>query len=154
MYAIRNILSLFFKRNETIRQLETWLTALNNETCERGSDRRVFWFPTAALRFVVLGDWGGIPVPPYYTPHEEAVAAEVDSLARTEGVDFVLSLGDHFYFNGVKNVEDLRFKVSWQSKHTGRETHVWLIKLTLYCSVLLILVRSGWLRPAHRIVLL
>uniref|UniRef100_A0AAU7YE20 Tartrate-resistant acid phosphatase type 5 n=1 Tax=Trachinotus ovatus TaxID=173339 RepID=A0AAU7YE20_TRAOV len=68
----------------------------------------------AALRFVVLGDWGGIPVPPYYTPHEEAVAAEVDSLARTEGVDFVLSLGDHFYFNGVKNVEDLRFKHTFE----------------------------------------
>ena len=66
----------------------------------------------AALHFAVLADWGGVPLPPYYTPHEEAVAAELDSLAQTEGVDFFLSLGDHFYFSGVKNLEDPRFKVS------------------------------------------
>ncbi|KAG7219566.1 hypothetical protein INR49_018993 [Caranx melampygus] len=65
----------------------------------------------AALRFVVLADWGGLPVPPYYTPHQEAVAAELDRLTQMEGLDLVLSLGDHFYFNGVKNVEDPRFKV-------------------------------------------
>lgn len=66
---------------------------------------------SAALRFAVLADWGGVPIPPYYTPHEEAVAAELDWLARTQGMDFVLSLGDHFYFSGVQNVGDPRFKV-------------------------------------------
>ncbi|XP_035511636.1 tartrate-resistant acid phosphatase type 5b [Morone saxatilis] len=68
----------------------------------------------APLRFVGLADWGGVPFPPYYTSHEEAVATEVDRLARTEGVDFVLSLGDHFYFSGVKNVEDPRFKHTFE----------------------------------------
>ncbi|XP_047424797.1 tartrate-resistant acid phosphatase type 5b [Mugil cephalus] len=68
----------------------------------------------AALRFVGLGDWGGIPIPPYYSPHEEAVAAELDRLVRSEGVDFVLSLGDHFYFSGVKDVEDPRFKHTYE----------------------------------------
>ncbi|XP_069368970.1 tartrate-resistant acid phosphatase type 5b isoform X2 [Paralichthys olivaceus] len=77
------------------------------------------WYPLqtleqAALHFAVLADWGGLPVPPYYTPHEEAVAAEVDSLAQTEGVDFVLSLGDHFYYSGVKNLEDPRFKHTFE----------------------------------------
>ncbi|CAB1451687.1 unnamed protein product [Pleuronectes platessa] len=77
------------------------------------------WYPLqtleqAALHFAVLADWGGIPLPPYYTSHEEAVAAEVDSLAQTEGVDFVLSLGDHFYFSGVKNLEDHRFKQTFE----------------------------------------
>ncbi|XP_068565724.1 tartrate-resistant acid phosphatase type 5b [Cebidichthys violaceus] len=69
----------------------------------------------AALRFVGLADWGGVPFPPYYTPHEEAVAAEVDRLAQTGGMDFILSLGDHFYFSGVKNVEDPRFKHTFES---------------------------------------
>ncbi|KAM9333741.1 tartrate-resistant acid phosphatase type 5-like [Pholidichthys leucotaenia] len=66
------------------------------------------------LRFAVLADWGGMPAPPYHTPHEQAVAAEVDRLARMEGIDFVLSLGDHFYFSGVKNVEDPRFKHTFE----------------------------------------
>lgn len=68
--------------------------------------------PTDALGFAVLGDWGGIPSPPYYTLHEAAVAAELDRLSRAQGLDFVLSLGDHFYVNGVKDVDDPRFKVS------------------------------------------
>lgn len=68
----------------------------------------------AALRFVVLADWGGIPISPYYTPHQQAVSAEVDTLARSEGVDFILSLGDHFYFDGVKNTEDPRFKHTFE----------------------------------------
>ncbi|XP_069007250.1 tartrate-resistant acid phosphatase type 5b isoform X2 [Embiotoca jacksoni] len=68
----------------------------------------------AAVRLVVLADWGGVPVPPYYTAHEQAVAAEVDRLARTDGLDLVLSLGDHFYFSGVQDVDDPRFKTTFQ----------------------------------------
>ncbi|XP_034028534.1 tartrate-resistant acid phosphatase type 5b [Thalassophryne amazonica] len=69
----------------------------------------------ATLQFVVFADWGGIPFPPYYTAHEEAIAAEADGLARTLGVDFVLSLGDHFYTTGVQNVDDPRFKETFEN---------------------------------------
>ena len=78
----------------------------------------MFHLSTAALRFVGLGDWGGIPLPPYHTPHESAIAASLGAVAQTTGLDLILSLGDHFYFDGVKNVEDRRFKASSQS-----ETH-------------------------------
>ncbi|CAL8294521.1 unnamed protein product [Lota lota] len=66
------------------------------------------------LRFAAFGDWGGIPVPPYFSHHQESIAAEADWLARTAGLDFVLSLGDHFYFNGVKDVTDPRFKFTFE----------------------------------------
>ncbi|XP_076027564.1 tartrate-resistant acid phosphatase type 5-like [Genypterus blacodes] len=69
---------------------------------------------SGALRFVAVGDWGGLPVPPYCSPHEEAVAAEMDRLAQTVGLDFVLSLGDHFYFDGVQSVDDPRFKHTYE----------------------------------------
>ncbi|XP_029955581.1 tartrate-resistant acid phosphatase type 5-like [Salarias fasciatus] len=66
------------------------------------------------LSFAVLADWGGMPLPPYYTPHEQEVAAVLDYLARSEGLHFVLSLGDHFYFSGVESVDDPRFKHTFE----------------------------------------
>ena len=64
-----------------------------------------------SLRFIVMGDWGGLPDFPYRTPIEKAVGKQMGKIA--DGIDsqFTLALGDNFYFDGVRDVHDLRFKV-------------------------------------------
>ena len=60
----------------------------------------------------MLGDWGGLPVFPYNTPIETAVGRQMAAVTESYQTSFNLALGDNFYFDGVKNVEDRRFFVS------------------------------------------
>ena len=60
------------------------------------------------------GDWGGIPVFPYRTVIEQAVASSISSLAKKYDTQFQLALGDNFYTNGVTDEFDKRFKVNLQ----------------------------------------
>jgi hypothetical protein len=62
-------------------------------------------------RFLILGDWGGLPFVPYKTPSEVAVAAAMGHVGKTLNTSFQLALGDNFYFDGVQSVTDPRFKV-------------------------------------------
>lgn len=63
------------------------------------------------LRFVAVGDWGGVPNAPFYTARETANAKEIARTAKILGTDFILSLGDNFYFTGVQDANDKRFQV-------------------------------------------
>lgn len=65
---------------------------------------------------ILLGDWGGIPYRPYYTPFEYITAEQLMSYSNKNDVDSVLALGDNFYFDGVKNEYDKRFKVRYEIK--------------------------------------
>ena len=58
-----------------------------------------------------MGDWGGLPNPPYYTPFEKATSKQIMRTSVKRGTDSVLALGDNFYYNGVNNEFDPRFKV-------------------------------------------
>ena len=60
-----------------------------------------------------MGDWGGIPIPPYYSPFEKATAMAMMKYSQIENIDFLLALGDNFYENGVINEYDARFKVRY-----------------------------------------
>lgn len=59
-----------------------------------------------------MGDWGGVPYPPYITAVQKATAQEMSKIADQMGADFVLALGDNFYYKGVNTVDSPRFKVS------------------------------------------
>lgn len=65
------------------------------------------------VSFLVIGDFGGLPIFPYKTAIEEAVAIQMGKYARNHSVDFVLTLGDNFYYDGVKNVKDRRFQETY-----------------------------------------
>lgn len=65
-----------------------------------------------SIKFLAIGDWGGVPYPPYITVVQKATAREMSKVAEQMGADFVLALGDNFYYKGVGTVDSPRFKVS------------------------------------------
>ena len=66
------------------------------------------------LNFLVLGDWGGQPDPPYTTEAETSIAAVMGNVAASENSQFTLALGDNFYNTGVKDVNDTRFNYTFE----------------------------------------
>jgi tartrate-resistant acid phosphatase type 5 len=60
---------------------------------------------------MILGDWGGLPTIPYHTAIEMGVAKQMSNVAKKYGPQAILALGDNFYYDGVKNVNDKRFEV-------------------------------------------
>ncbi|XP_076977836.1 tartrate-resistant acid phosphatase type 5 [Tamandua tetradactyla] len=73
-----------------------------------------------ALRFLAVGDWGGVPNAPYHTAREVASAKEMARTVQTLGADFILSLGDNFYFTGVQDANDKRFQETFEDVFSAR----------------------------------
>ena len=67
-----------------------------------------------ALNFVMLGDWGGTPKSPYYTDAEKKIAEVMGEKAKEIDAQFIVALGDNFYDFGVVNVDDKRFKETFE----------------------------------------
>ncbi|TYZ66883.1 hypothetical protein PybrP1_006349 [[Pythium] brassicae (nom. inval.)] len=61
------------------------------------------------IRFIGLGDWGETTERPGVLAVRDGVLRD----ARTGNYDFILSVGDNFYDNGVLNVTDPLWKASW-----------------------------------------
>jgi tartrate-resistant acid phosphatase type 5 len=96
-----------------------------------------------AMRFFIVGDWGwyGIKVPANYPPGEIAdlaenaageitVAGAMGVLSSRRKPDFVLSVGDNFYPNGVKSVEDPRWDETFVKAYSSPGLQVpWYVAL-------------------------
>ena len=68
----------------------------------------------SSLNFVMVGDWGGQDDRPYYTDAEMEIAAQMGTVAERVGAQFTVALGDNFYSHGVKDVDDARFKETFE----------------------------------------
>ncbi|XP_061087366.1 tartrate-resistant acid phosphatase type 5a [Conger conger] len=78
----------------------------------------------SSIRFLAVGDWGGLPFPPYITPIEKATAREMGKVAQQLGADFVLALGDNFYYKGVDSVHDPRFQDTFENIFTADSLNI------------------------------
>ena len=67
-----------------------------------------------SLNFTVLGDWGGQSIFPYTTSAQRAIAKVMGVQAKADGSQFTFALGDNFYSYGVKDVNDKRFKETFE----------------------------------------
>ena len=66
------------------------------------------------LSFLVVGDWGGQPTPPFYTQAQKNVAQQMGIKANETDSQFTVSLGDNFYKLGVTSVDDPRFNTTFE----------------------------------------
>ena len=60
------------------------------------------------LRFLAIGDWGDDD------GNQEGVAMAMGNWAANRNPEFILSLGDNFYPDGVASVNDTQWDTKWR----------------------------------------
>lgn len=76
------------------------------------------WKTAEDWNFLVMGDWGGQPIFPYTTPEEKKTANGMGSVGSAHSSKYCLTLGDNFYYDGVKSTEDHRWKSTFENVFT------------------------------------
>jgi predicted phosphodiesterase len=66
------------------------------------------------FNFLVVGDWGRNG---HY--NQQQVADRMDETAHHLGIEFIISVGDNFYSNGVASVEDPMWQTSFEQVYHG-----------------------------------
>ena len=81
--------------------------------------------PDDALSFLAIGDWGRNG-----EFHQKDVANRMGEAAGQLGAEFILSLGDNFYPNGVASVDDYQFTRSFEDIYSDHSLMVdWFVIL-------------------------
>lgn len=76
------------------------------------------------LNFLVIGDWG------FNSSDQTAVANAMKRIAASNQTDFIISVGDNFYFgggynyDGVISVNDDKFINNWEKVYDGPLSHL------------------------------
>ena len=71
------------------------------------------------INFLALGDWGGSP---FFgsLPDQVLTAKGMGKVAQEINADFVVTLGDNFYFTGVEDVDSKRFVETYESVYNAK----------------------------------
>lgn len=90
-----------------------------------GSDIPALKYEEDSFSFLVLGDFGRVS--DYY---QKEVARELGNAMIVLDADFVVSVGDNFYPNGVASTEDYHWKSSFEEVYTNPALYAdWYIAL-------------------------
>nr|CAB3219776.1 tartrate-resistant acid phosphatase type 5-like [Phallusia mammillata] len=73
------------------------------------------------IKMIVMGDWGGLPFWPYYSPFEKVTANRIITTSNEEKSQMLFALGDNFYYNGVTDENDPRFQQTFESVFNDAE---------------------------------
>jgi tartrate-resistant acid phosphatase type 5 len=77
------------------------------------------------LDFLVVGDWGRDG-----TNHQRDVAAQMGKAAHSLGSQFVISVGDNFYDNGVQSTVDSQWQSSFENVYVAGSLQIpWYVAL-------------------------
>ena len=83
------------------------------------------------LNLFFTGDWGGdVCENCFTTKYSEGVGSSMNHWAEKLNLDGIVSLGDNFYDNGVKNSDDARFEQTYLEVFKGeflKETPFYVI---------------------------
>jgi 3',5'-cyclic AMP phosphodiesterase CpdA len=78
-----------------------------------------------SVNFLVIGDFGR-----HGDYYQKEVATQMTKAAATLDSDFVISVGDNFYPNGVQSIHDLQWKASFEDIYASHQLHEdWFITL-------------------------
>ncbi|OJV54166.1 MAG: acid phosphatase [Bacteroidetes bacterium 43-16] len=67
-----------------------------------------------SLNFLVIGDWGR-----HGGYHQKAVAGQMAKVAATADVNFIISVGDNFYPDGVQSAQDPSWNSSFENIYSN-----------------------------------
>ncbi|GAC1672802.1 MAG: metallophosphoesterase [Steroidobacteraceae bacterium] len=78
-----------------------------------------------ALNFLIVGDWGRDG-----TSHQREVAAQMGKAAHSLRSQFVISVGDNFYSNGVQSTTDPQWRSSFEDIYVAPSLQIpWYVAL-------------------------
>lgn len=62
----------------------------------------------SALNFLSIGEWGSV------SKEQSRVASEMEKIASNVSLDFIISVGDNFYEDGVSGVDDPQWETTFR----------------------------------------